>query len=71
MQILSGTGPPPTPALLADVLMLLSKQEAQELAWSAYIRSSLTQSNIDEQTLVFLRARLPYIDAATINAQEP
>ena len=71
VQILSGTGgPPPTPALLGAVLMLLRKQESWELAWNAYIRGSLTLPKLDQATLASLRDRLPYIDAAAINAPE-
>jgi hypothetical protein len=67
LQILNGTGAPPTPALLSAVLMLLHRPGAWQLAWNAYIHGSLTMANFDEQTLARLRARLPHIDAATVN----
>jgi hypothetical protein len=67
LQILNGTGAPPTPALLSAVLMLLQRPGAWQLAWNAYIHGSLTLANFDEQTLGHLRARLPHIDAAAIN----
>jgi hypothetical protein len=67
LQVLNGTGAPPTPALLSAVLMLLHRPGAWQLAWNAYIHGSLTMANFDEQTLARLRARLPHIDAATIN----
>jgi len=66
VQILNGTGAPPTPALLSAVLMLLDKPAAWQLAWNAYINGSLTLANFDEPTLVRLRSRLPHIDVATI-----
>jgi hypothetical protein len=67
LQILHGTGAPPTPALLSAVLMLLDRPAAWQLAWNAYIQGSLTLANFDEPTLARLRARLPHIDAAAIN----
>jgi len=67
LQILNGTGAPPTPALLSAVLMLLDRPAAWQLAWNAYIQGSLTLANFDEPTLARLRARLPHIDAAAIN----
>jgi hypothetical protein len=69
VQILNGTGTPPTPALLSAVLMLLHRPGAWQLAWNAYIHGSLTLANFDERTLEHLRVRLPHIDAATINAR--
>jgi hypothetical protein len=71
LQILNGTGAPPTPALLSAVLMLLHRPGAWQLAWNAYIHGSLTMANFDEQTLTRLRARLPHIDAATTNGPTP
>jgi hypothetical protein len=71
LQILNGTGAPPTPALLSAVLMLLHRPGAWELAWNAYIHGSLTMANFDEQTLTRLRTRLPHIDAAAINGPAP
>jgi hypothetical protein len=71
LQILNGTGAPPTPALLSAVLMLLHRPGAWQLAWNAYIHGSLTMANFDEQTLTRLRARLPHIDAATVNGPTP
>jgi hypothetical protein len=71
LQILNGTGAPPTPALLSAVLMLLHKPGAWQLAWNAYIHGSLTLANFDEPTLARLRARLPHIDAATVSSTRP
>jgi hypothetical protein len=71
LQILNGTGAPPTPALLGAVLMLLHRPGAWQLAWNAYIHGSLTMANFDEQTLARLRSRLPHIDAATTNGPRP
>jgi hypothetical protein len=71
LQILSGTGAPPTPALLGAVLMLLHRPGAWQLAWNAYIHGSLTMASFDEQTLARLRARLPHIDPATTNGPRP
>jgi hypothetical protein len=71
LQILNGTGAPPTPALLSAVLMLLHRPAAWQLAWNAYIHGSLTMANFDEQTLTRLRARLPHIDTAAINGPRP
>jgi hypothetical protein len=71
LQILNGTGTPPTSALLGAVLMLLHRPGAWQLAWNAYIHGSLTLANLDEQTLARLRARLPQIDAAMINGPGP
>jgi hypothetical protein len=65
-QILNGTGPPPTPALLSAVLMSLHKPESCELAWTAYIHGSLTRPNFDDRTRARLRERLPALDASTI-----
>ena len=70
-QILNGTGPPPTPALLSAVLMLLDQPESWQLAWSAYIHGSVTRPKFDDQTRERLRKRLPLIDAAAISAMEP
>ncbi len=70
-QILNGTGPPPTPALLSAVLMLLDSPESWELAWTAYIHGSVTRPKFDEQVRARLRDRLPHIDAAAIDAPEP
>jgi hypothetical protein len=67
LQILNGTGAPPTPALLSAVLMLLHRPGAWQLAWNAYIHGSLTMAKFDEHTLARLRVRLPHIDAATVN----
>jgi hypothetical protein len=67
LQILNGTGAPPTPALLSAVLMLLHRPAAWQLAWNAYVHGSLIMAKFDEQTLTRLRARLPHIDAATVN----
>ena len=72
VQILNRPGAPsPTPALLSAVLMLVDKPGSWQLAWNAYIRGSLTQSQFDGQTLARLGNRLPSIDAAAINAPEP
>jgi hypothetical protein len=71
LQILNGTGPPPTPALLSAVLMLLHRPRAWQLAWNAYIHGSLTMANFDEQTLTRLRTRLPHLDAAPANGPGP
>jgi hypothetical protein len=71
LQVLNGTGAPPTPALLSAVLMLLHRPGAWQLAWNAYIHGSLTMANFDEQTLARLRSRLPHIDAATVNGSGP
>ena len=71
LHILSGTGTPPTPALLSAVLMLLHRPPAWQLAWDAYIQGSLTLANLDEPTLARLRGRLPHIDAAAISATGP
>jgi len=67
LQILSGSGAPPTPALLSAVLMLLHRPGAWQLAWNAYIHGSLTMANFDEPTLTRLRTRLPHLEAATAN----
>ena len=70
-QILNGIGPPPTPALLSAVLMLLHREESWELAWSAYIYGSLTRPNFDDDTRARLRERLPALDAAPIKGPKP
>jgi hypothetical protein len=70
-EILNGPGPPPTPALLSAVLMLLDQPESWQLAWSAYIHGSVTRPKFAEQTRERLRKRLPPIDVATISASEP
>jgi hypothetical protein len=64
VQILSGAGTPPTPALLSAVLMLVTRPAACQLAWEAYVRGSVTQSRFDEPTLASLHDRLPLIEAA-------
>jgi hypothetical protein len=61
------TGYPPTPALLTAVLMLLDRPENWQLAWSAYIRGSLTLPSFDEPTLALMRSRLPQVDAAAVS----
>ncbi len=61
-QILIGSGPPPTPALLSAVLLLLDRPDSWQLAWVAYVRGSVTRPNFDEQTRNRLRDRLPQID---------
>ena len=66
LQILNGTGAPPTPALLSAVLMLLHKPESWQLAWNAYIHGSLTRPNFDETLRARLRERLPPIDQAQL-----
>jgi hypothetical protein len=72
VQILNTPGaPPPTPALLSAVLMLLDRPGAWQLAWNAYVRGSLSVSDLHEETAARLRDRLPSIDAAAINAEEP
>jgi hypothetical protein len=71
LQILNGTGAPPTPALLSAVLMLLDRPGAWQLAWNAYIQGSLTLASFDEPTLARLRARLPHIDTATVSGPRP
>ena len=69
-QILSGIGPPPTPALLSAVLMLLDRSESWELAWSAYIHGSLTRPNFHADTRACLRERLPLLDPAPVSDPE-
>jgi ribosomal protein L34 len=64
-QILSGlAGPPPTPALLCAVLMLLYRPESREHAWTAYVRGSLVRANFDERTHAFAFAHLPPLGPA-------
>jgi len=72
VQVLSGTGARPTPALLGAVLMLLHKPEARQLAWEAYVRGSVIALHLDEATHGSLRDRLPPpADAVAINTTEP
>jgi hypothetical protein len=69
LQILSEAGtPPPTPALLSAVLMLLHKPGAFQLAWNAYICGSLTLPALDGPTRERLRDRVPQLDAAALSA---
>jgi hypothetical protein len=72
VQILdTADAPPPTPALLSAVLMLVEKPGSWELAWKAYVHGSLARPRLDEPTTARLRGRLPSIDAVAIKAQEP
>jgi hypothetical protein len=70
-QILNGTGPPPTPALLGAVLMLLDRPQSWQLAWNAYVHGCVNRPNFADTTRERLRERLPPIDAAAISAPEP
>jgi hypothetical protein len=60
-EILVGSGPPPTPALLSAVLMLLERPDSWQLAWVSYIRGSVTRPNFDETTRARLQGRLPQL----------
>jgi hypothetical protein len=72
LQILNGSGPPPTPALLSAVLMLVNKPGTWQLAWRTYVNGSVTLQKLDESTLARVRGRLPHVDTATIAvAPEP
>ena len=69
VQILDLPGaPPPTPALLSAVLMLLHKPGAWQLAWDAYVRGSLDLADLDGETVARLRDRLPHIGVSAIDA---
>jgi len=61
-QVLCGTRNPPTPALLAAVLMRLNTPGDAELAQEAYIYGSLTLMNVDPQTSARLKDRIPHLD---------
>jgi hypothetical protein len=62
MQVLAGSGTPPTPALLAAVLTLLVRPKDAHLAREAYARGSVTLLNLDPDTAGPLIDRLPLSD---------
>lgn len=73
--ILNGTGVP-TPALFSAVLMLLDRPESWQLAWTAYLRGSVTRPRFDAEVCARLRERIPPADpapagAAAIEAPQP
>lgn len=69
LQILNEADtPPPTPALLSAVLMLLPKPAGFQLAWDAYICGSLALPALDGPTRERLRDRVPQLDAAALAA---
>ena len=65
LQVLAGSDRPPTPALLAAVVMLAARPEGSQLAREAYAYGSLTLMNLDEPTRTRLLARLPEITRAS------
>jgi hypothetical protein len=63
-QILTGTSNPPTPALLAAVLMSLSSTVGDiQFAQEAYLHGSLTLMNILPETYNKLRELVPALDS--------
>ncbi len=62
MQVLANGGAPPTPALLAAVLMLLVRPKDAHLAREAYARGSVTLLNLGPDTAGPLTDRLPLFD---------
>jgi hypothetical protein len=65
-QVLRGTSTPPTPALLAAVLMQVSKPGDWRLAWDSYVYGSLTLISVAPGTSSRLEERLPPIDSASL-----
>jgi hypothetical protein len=70
-QILAGTSRPPTPALLAAVLMNLSTAEDIQFALDAYIHGSLTRMNMHPDTYTQLLDRVPAIESPPYTGGEP
>jgi hypothetical protein len=62
-QILTGTTNPPTPALLAAVLMNLSTAADIQYAQAAYVHGSLTLLNTHPDTYGRLRELVPALDS--------
>lgn len=62
-QILTGTDHPPTPALLAAVLMNLSTVGDIKYAQDAYFHGSLTLMNMHQDTYNKLRELVPALDS--------
>ena len=58
---LTGTNGPPTPALLAAVMLLAAEPGDVRLAQDAYVRGSLTRMNLDLSTQRRIAAHLPGI----------
>jgi hypothetical protein len=69
-QILAGTSHPPTPALLAAVVMNLSTAEAVQFALEAYVHGSLTGMNVHPDTYAQLRDRVPAIESVPYTGSE-
>jgi hypothetical protein len=70
-QILAGTSRPPTPALLAAVLMNLSKAGDIQFALEAYVHGSLTLMNMHPDTFTQLLDRVPVIESTSYTGSEP
>jgi len=68
IQILAGNTSAPTPALLAAVLMHLSRPGDWQLAHQAYAHGSLTMMKTDPTTTLRLQDRAPAIPRASITA---
>jgi hypothetical protein len=62
-QVLTGTSRPPTPALLAAVLMNLSTVGDIQYAQDAYLHGSLTLMNMHQETYNKLRELVPALDS--------
>jgi hypothetical protein len=69
VQVLAGCALPPTPALLAAVLVLDSWPEHVKLAHEAYIQGSLTCMNVGSATATRLRELLP--ESTQVNSASP
>ena len=71
MEILSGAAGPPTPQLLAAVLLHVSNPADWKLAREAYAYGSLTLLGVDHDTAVRLRERAPFIEVVVPPSDEP
>ena len=71
MEILSGTAAPPTPQLLAAVLLHVSNPADWKLAREAYAYGSLTLLSVEHDTAVRLRERAPQIEVVIPQSDEP
>jgi hypothetical protein len=70
LQVLTGAGSMPTPALLAAVCLCLSSREDVEFAQRAYIHGSITRMGIDASTYVRLAPYIPDLGDADADGEE-